>query len=278
MIAVAVIAAVVSIPVAYYVINLNSQPSSLNVSSFIPSNSTVVMRYNVNGSSYYLSASNGSYGGIIPISSTSLQSGLNSISSGSNLPGTGQMSINYYGSNGGYHIYAISNLSTGNISSQRQNISISNLNPTILLKLLITQNSSLYFSPLSSGEVIIGDLGFINDSIANHNAGRFYKDYNFLPANQNLSFVIALNGRNSVSIHGMVNYTHTSISIQSGLNLSDTMMKYVANTLNETGLNSEITVTDNTILFSINIGLRQYGELLKMVLVLSETSRSISVV
>ena len=63
MIAVAVIAAVVSIPVAYYVINLNSQPSSLNVSSFIPSNSTVVMRYNVNGSSYYLSASNGSYGG-----------------------------------------------------------------------------------------------------------------------------------------------------------------------------------------------------------------------
>jgi hypothetical protein len=278
MIAVAVIAAVVSIPVAYYVINLNSQPSSLNVSSFIPSNSTVVMRYNVNGSSYSLSASNGSYGGIIPISSTSLQSGLNSISSGSNLPGTGQMSINYYGSNGGYNIYAISNLSTGNISSQRQNISISNLNPTILLKLLITQNSSLYFSPLSSGEVIIGDLGFINDSIANHNAGRFYKDYNFLPANQNLSFVIALNGRNSVSIHGMVNYTHTSISIQSGLNLSDTMMKYVANTLNETGLNSEITVTDNTILFSINIGLRQYGELLKMVLVLSETSRSISVV
>ena len=276
MIIVAVIAAGVSVPLAYYAIDLNSHSNSINMASFIPFNSEIAVRLNLNGSSYYFAALNGSYGGIVPLSTSSLDSAVSGISSGSNVTSAPNISINYYETYDGFDVYALTNLSSGNLSSSLQNVYSVQSNPLEILKLVELTNSTIYFTALSGNDILLGNLNFINTSLTYHSRGYSYSGFNYLYSNENISFVVGNASNPLKSMNGFINDSSTYLNFQFNSSLMLNHTKQIRSVLNYTGVVSTFYVTDKSVSISIKIGLKQYDEIFAILKELSGITPSIS--
>lgn len=260
MIIVAVIAAGISVPLAYYAINLNSSSNSINIASFIPYNSEIAVRFNLNGSSYYFAALNGTYGGVVPLSTSSLDSAVSGVSSGSNVSSAPNITINYYETYEGFDVYTLSNLSSGNLTSNLQNIYSVKSNPLEILKLVELTNATIYFTALSGNDILLGNLNFINTSLFLHSRGDSYAGFNYLYASENISFVIGNASKTYNSMNGFINYSSTFLNFQFNTSSLLNHTKQIHSILNMTGVPSTFNITKQSISISIKIGLKQYDE------------------
>ncbi|MCL5787771.1 MAG: hypothetical protein M1581_04075 [Candidatus Thermoplasmatota archaeon] len=255
-----VIAAGISVPLAYYAINTNSNSNTVNIASFIPYNSEIAVRLNLNGSSYYFAALNGSYGGIVPLSTSSLDSAVSGISTGSNVTAAPNITINYYETYDGFDVYTITNLSNGNLTSNLQNVYTIQNNPLEILKLIEFTNSTIYFTSLSANNILLGNLNFINMSLSFHKKGYSYAGFNDLFPDENISFVIGNASKPLGSMNGFINDSSTYINMHVNASSLLNHTKQIHSILNLTGVPSTFNITNTSISISLKIGLKQYEQ------------------
>ncbi|MHB8360721.1 MAG: hypothetical protein ACYDAO_02025 [Thermoplasmataceae archaeon] len=271
MIAVIVIVVGITVPATYFAFSMNSQSSKIDIASFIPIDSKLVIRWNTNGSSYYLTVQNGTYGGIIPISTSELGSGFSSTTLNTNNSGGSGINVTYNSDYHGYYIYRISNISSLAALSGIFN------GPLKLISLLSINNNSIYFSSISGGLFLVGSLNFLKISIGGHLKNSYYSNYHYLLSNQNMSFFTSFIKNNVTNIHGYLNYTSTSISVNTNSTYVKNVTTRIEDSLKADGISTQLIISKNSILLTFQLGLKDYYEFLNVIEIFSYSLNGILV-
>lgn len=179
-------------------------PSAVSPYSYIPSNSSIVVWVNYNGTSFYIFQSNNSTA--VLLNSISIASGNLSYQGGNT---SYKFPLNYYSSYKGFQIYSI------NVTSEIAQLA--NLNLTIPSRLLNGNLSLFAYSPGGSNVVVSSYSGILN-SINSYSSGKDFQSlskfinqtdnisFYYSPTNSTSNISYAWGGANGTMLHAYIEF------------------------------------------------------------------------
>ncbi len=216
------VASAVVIPSGIYAYS-SIQGHDGNMLSYVPGNSTAVVSYTNNSTTYYAFSANNSLALIAPVSLNTLVSDYssNTTSSVSNAFHDLNMSVNLtvYTTFHGYTIVRIGENISVNLSRIMQKFSGSSqfqgyMNSTGRISKTI--NTSIFATQINSGNVEIGGIGAIYSSISSYTSGTsFAKEHSqTFMKNANLSLYVNVSNRffDTLSLNSFSNHTYMNMT------------------------------------------------------------------
>lgn len=194
-----------------------------NMLSYVPGNSSAVVSYSNNSTTYYGFSANNSLALIVPVSLNTLVSDYssNTTSSISNTFHNLNLSINVtdYSTFHGFTIVRIGENISLNISRIMEKFSGSNKLPDFMNstgRISKTVNTSIFATQINSGNVEIGGLGAIYSSIASYRSGTSFASEHgkAFMKNANVSIFVNLTNRyfDTLNINAFSNHTYMNMT------------------------------------------------------------------